>query len=156
MNRIALAFVFACAGLPAMAWEFTPDPICTLSHRGQDMTVKVTYDPMIEEYAIHLERDGGWPDASVFSLRFEGPSGQVISTDRHVVGEVSPETLTVRDRGFGNVLNGLEFNSRAVAVLDDLEVSVSLDGAAPAVAAFRACPADQFVFVPMGTKINNS
>jgi hypothetical protein len=156
MHRIALPFVFACAGLPAMAWEFTPDPICTLSHQGQDMTVTVTFDPMIEQYAIHLERDGGWPDAPVFSLRFEGPSGQVISTDRHAVGDVSPETLTVRDRGFGNVLNGIEFNSRAVAVLGDLEVPVSLDGAAPAVAAFRACPADKFVFVSEGTRTDNS
>jgi hypothetical protein len=45
----------------------------------------------------------------------------------------------VSDRGFGNVLDGLEFNQVALAATGDRVVSIDLDGAAPEVAAFRAC-----------------
>jgi hypothetical protein len=45
-------------------------------------------------------------------------------------------------------LNGLNFNQRAVAILGEFEVAVSLDGAAPAVEEFRACPTDQLVSAP--------
>lgn len=109
------------------------------------MSVTVTYDPTIREYAIHLSREEGWPDASVFSIRFEGARGLTISTDRHGIDPKDPRTLTVRDTGFGNVLDGLKFNNRAVAVLGDLEVPVSLERAGPAVDEFRACPGGQLV-----------
>lgn len=145
MFRIALALT--CLVSPAAAWEFTPVPICTLFHQGAEMAVTVTYDPGIREYAIQLSREGGWPEADVFSMRFDGPRGLTISTDRHVIEAADTRTLTVRDRGFGNVLNGLNYNSQALAILGDLEVPVSLNGAAPAVEAFRACPSDQFVSV---------
>lgn len=141
---------------PASAWEFTPIPICTLFHQGEDMSVMVTYDPTIKEYAIHLSREGGWPESGIFSMRFEGARGLTISTDRHVIDPVDPRTLTVRDRGFGNVLNGLKFNSRAFAVLGDFEVPVSLDGASPAVDAFRACPTDQMVQLPIPPSVHGS
>jgi hypothetical protein len=62
----------------------------------------------------------------------------MISTGRHVLSE-DGRTLSVRDRGFGNVLNGLEFNVVALAATGDRVVSIDLDGAAPEVAAFRAC-----------------
>lgn len=156
MNPIALSAVLVALAGPAVAWDFAPTPVCTLSHEGQDMAVTVTFDPSIEEYAIHLTRDGGWPEVPVFSLRFEGPAGQTISTSRHMLNVQGPNSLTVRDRGFGNVLNGLEFNTRAVAVLGDLEVAVSLAGAAPAVAEFRACPDDQFVTGPTGSRVNQT
>lgn len=42
------------------------------------------------------------------------------------------------DRGFGNVLDGLEFNETATALLGDQAVVLSLEGAAPAVQSFRA------------------
>lgn len=119
------------------------------------MAVMVTYDPPSGEYAIHLSREGGWPVAEVFSMRFEGPRGLTISTTRHVIEAEDTRTLTVRDRGFGNVLNGLNFNLRAVAVLGDLEIPVSLEDAAPAVEEFRACPTDQLVLmlpVPDGNR----
>src|SRR6056297_536273 len=144
-----LTLALACMAAPATAWEFTPVPICTLFHQGADMAVMVTYDPGIGEYAIQLSREGGWPEGDVFSMRFEGPRGLTISTDRHRIEAEDTRTLTVRDRGFGNVLNGLHFNSRAFAVLGDLEVPLSLEGAAPAVAAFRNCPADQLVSAPV-------
>ena len=120
-------------------------PICTLFHQGEEMAVMVTYDPGIREYAIQLSREGGWPSGAIFSMRFEGPRGLTISTTRHVIEAEDTRTLTVRDRGFGNVLNGLNFNTRAFAVLGDLEVPLSLDGAAPAVEEFRNCPGDQMV-----------
>lgn len=145
MRTVAFAFALLTAPLSAAAWEFSPVPICTLFHQDADVAVMVTYDPATGEYAIQLSREGGWPDAAVFSMRFEGQRGLTISTTRHVIEAEDTRTLTVRDRGFGNVLNGLNFNQRAVAVLGDLEVHVSLDGAAPAVEEFRACPTDQLV-----------
>lgn len=148
MRVIAVALSFLIAPVPAMAWEFTPVPICTLFHQGSDMAVMVTYDPVGGDYAVHLSREGGWPEAGVFTMRFEGPRGLTISTSTHMIETEDTRTLTVRDRGFGNVLNGLNFNQRAVAVLGDLEVAVSLDGAAPAVEEFRACPTDQLVAIP--------
>ena len=107
------------------------------------MSVSVTFDPTISEYAINLSREPGWPEADVFSMRFEGARGLTISTDRHLINPEDTRTLTVKDRGFGNVLNGLKFNTRAVAILGDIEVPVSLEGAAPAVDEFRTCPTDQ-------------
>lgn len=143
MRTVAIAL--ALLATPANAWDFTPTPICTLFHQGDQMSVMVTYDPGLREYAIHLSREGGWPASALFAMRFEGPRGLTISTDRHVIDPSDPRTLSVRDRGFGNVLNGLKFNSRAVAIIGDVEVPVSLDGASPAVDAFRTCPTDQLV-----------
>lgn len=151
MRSVAFALSFLIAPASAMAWEFTPVPICTLFHQGTDMAVMVTYDPVDGDYAIHLSREDGWPEAGLFTMRFEGPRGLTISTSAHMIEPEDTRTLTVRDRGFGNVLNGLNFNQRAVAVLGDLEVAVSLDGAAPAVEEFRACPTDQLVSIPRAT-----
>ena len=120
---------------PAAAWEFAPAPICTI--RGGDTAeVTVTFDGTL--YEIALTRPGGWPEAPVFSLRFEGPAGLTISTDRH---RIDGDTLRVSDTGFGNVLNGMQFNARAVAVLGALSVPVDLTGAEDPVARFRDCPA---------------
>jgi len=123
---------------PALAWEFSAAPICTLSY-AKAAQVEVTYDDRLPEYAIHITWPPGWTDAPVFALRFEGPRGGIISTDRHII---EGNTLTVRDVGFGNVLYGLQFNNRAVAVLGDQEVAIDLSGAADPVQAFRGCPAD--------------
>jgi hypothetical protein len=123
---------------PAFAWEFSPAPICTLSY-AEAAQVEVTYDARLPEYAIHITSPEGWVDAPVFSLRFEGPRGGTISTDRHTI---EGDTLTVRDTGFGNVLYGLQLNTTAVAVLGGQEVEIDLAGAADPVQAFRGCPAD--------------
>lgn len=118
---------------PLSAWEFDPVPICTLRNTS-DPAVEVTYDGQL--YAIHLTRVGGWPDAPLFAIRFDGPAGMTITTNRHVI---SGTTLTVTDRGFGNVLSGLEFNRTATALIGDVAVPIDLDGAAGPVQAFRNC-----------------
>lgn len=133
-----LAALLACLASPAGAWEFTPLPVCTLSEAGP-VSVTVTYDPRQgEPYAITVTADAPWPEAAVFGLRFEGPRGLTISTPRHRLSE-DGLSLTVTDRGFGNVLDGLEYNLAATALLGDTALRFSLDGAADPVRAFRAC-----------------
>lgn len=118
-----------------MAWEFRPLPICTLA-QSDEIDVAVTYDAAREEYAIVLTRDGGWPLRPRFSLRFDGANPLTISTDRH---QINGDTLTVTDRGFGNVLKGMESNFVATAITGPLAVPITLAGAAPEVAKFREC-----------------
>lgn len=133
----AIAILLLTAS-PALAWESRLGPVCELVHQGETVHVRVTYDSAVPEYAIAITPDRGWSTGPTFSIRFDGPRGLTISTNRHVIME-SGTTLTVTDRGFGNVLNGLEFNETATASLGDQAVVIALDGAAPAVRAFRAC-----------------
>ncbi|MDJ0824836.1 MAG: hypothetical protein QNJ16_04970 [Rhodobacter sp.] len=134
-----LALFLALLATPLHAWEFTANPVCTLTHTAKSIEVTVTYDPrQAEAYAIAVTQPAPWPAAPVFSIHFDGPRGLTISTARHRLSNDNA-TLTVSDTGFGNVLNGLEFNATATAVLGDTEVPVSLEGAAPAVREFRAC-----------------
>jgi len=140
LRPLTLTLALALAAGPALGWEFSADPVCTLRHVGADAAVEVTYDPRRPEaYAIALMRPGaGWSPGPVFTISFEGPRALVIGTDRHRISE-DGAVLTVTDRGFGNVLDGLEFNDRAEARLDGDAVSVPLVGAAGPVAEFRAC-----------------
>lgn len=127
--------------LPAQAWIASNDgPVCTLIHSEAVAGVVLTYDPSGPLYSIAITRDVPWPDAPVFAMRFEGAAGLTITTDRH---QTSPDglTLTVTDRGFGNVLNGLSQNQIAVAQAGDAVVAFDLSGAAPAVAVFETCGA---------------
>ena len=121
---------------PAHAWDFTPTPICTLSHAEAAADVTVTYDHATRLYAIAVTSADGWPNAPAFSIRFDGPRPGTISTTRH---QTTDQTLTVSDVGFGNVLDGLEFNRTATAFTQTAAVTVSLAGAAPEVQKFRAC-----------------
>jgi hypothetical protein len=73
-------------------------------------------------------------------MAFAGERPISIQTNRFTLSN-DGRSLTVKDRGFGNVLNGLEFNARAYAMLGDTTVGISLDGINPAITAFRACPA---------------
>lgn len=133
----ALIFLLL-AGSPVLAWEVEVGRLCELVHDGGDASVRVTYDPSIPEYAIEISRARPWRGSPVFAMRFDGPRGNIISTDRHVISG-DGATLTVTDSGFGNVLNGLEFNRTATALLGEQAEAFSLDGAAPAVREFRAC-----------------
>ncbi len=116
---------------PLHAWEFSPTPVCTLTD-AKSGTV-LTYDGAV--YDITLTRPGGWPLADVFAIRF-APVGPTISTSRH---QVEGDTLRVEDRGFGNVLNGLELNTTATALTGDAALTIDLTGAAAPTRAFRAC-----------------
>lgn len=137
--RIA-ALILCLAAAPASAWEFTAVPVCTLSHDTGEAQVTVTYDPReAQPYAIRVTLgDGAWGDGPLFGIRFDGARPLVITTDRQVVSD-GGATLTVTDRGFGNVLDGIEFNATATAATADRSVAIPLDGAAEPMQEFRAC-----------------
>lgn len=134
--RLVLALL--AFGAPAQAWEFTPGPPCLLTHDTGQAQVELTYDPTQPLYTITVTRPQPWPDAPIFKMRFVGPQWSEIGTGRHVLSE-DRRSITVMDRGFGNVLNGLEYNVSAHAILGEAEVVFPLDGAAEPVQKFRAC-----------------
>jgi hypothetical protein len=132
--------VLGLAAVQAGAWEFVETEICTLRHKADAVEVVVTYDPRVPEYAIVLTlAEGVWPETAVFAIMFEGGWPLTIQTDRHVIDE-DGRRLTVRDSGFGNVLDGIGRNSVATALAPGLAVAVPLDGAAGPLAEFRQCP----------------
>lgn len=122
----------------AAAWEFTPGLPCLLTHETDTAKIELTYDPTQPLYSVTVERASPWPGDRVFAMRFDGPSSLSISTDRHALRR-DGRAVRVSDTGFGNVLNGLQFNDQVTAILGDAEVSFSLEGAAEPVAAFRLC-----------------
>ena len=126
----------ACIATPALAWEFTPTPICTLTHTEASANVELIYDHSTALYTISITAPQGWPSAPAFSIRFDGPRASTISTTLH---QIAGDTISVSDSGFGNVLDGLEFNNSATAFTDTTSATVSLDGAAGPVARFRVC-----------------
>lgn len=133
--------ILALLPLPAAAWEFSPDPICTLSHSTQQGQIVITYDASLPEYTLAITLSGApWPREDTFYLVFLGPPERLqIGTSLHQLSE-DGQTLTVRDRGFGNVLNGLEFRDVGVARSGSRLVDLEPDSAGSAVQAFRACP----------------
>ncbi len=129
--RLFLMLMFLAE--PAFAWEFSPTPICTLKNDSA-LTTRVTFDGTL--YALHLTRAEGWSEAPFFAIRFDGSAPLTISTSRHVV---DGPRLTVTDSGFGNVMNGLEFNHSATALIGDLALQIDLTGADAPVRDFRDC-----------------
>lgn len=138
MRRSVLLALGLLLGTQAAAWEFTPGLPCLLAHDEGRISVELSFDPSAPLYTISITRTSPWPPGDIFAIRFEGPRGLTISTGQHILSE-GGRRLTVTDRGFGNVLNGLQFNRGMVAVLGPTEVAFSLEGAAKPVAAFRAC-----------------
>ncbi len=139
--RCLLALLALTLATPALAWEFTAAPVCTLNHATPEVTVAITFDPGTPEYAITLTlADGVWPEAAVFAIAFEGGWPITIRTDRHELSD-GGRTLTVRDSGFGNLLDGIGRNSRATAMVSGRSVTLPLDGAGGPLEDFRACPA---------------
>lgn len=131
--------LFALLATPAAAWQAGVDgALCTLTHVEGDAQVRLTFDPSVPLYTIAVSGAEPWPTAPGFSMTFEGPRPNTIRTDRHILS-LDRGTLSVSDRGFGNVLDGLQFNTTALAVSGAAVVEVSLDGAAAEVEAFRAC-----------------
>lgn len=137
MRRLFLSLI-CLTSTQAHAWEFTPGLPCLLTHSDPQAEIELTYDPTQPLYSITITRPEPWPSAQVFSMRFTGQNTIAISTDRHRLS-ADGRALTVTDRGFGNVLNGLQFNTTVEALLGDAYVAASLAGAAEPVAAFRLC-----------------
>lgn len=136
--RYLVLIVGLLAG-PAQAWTFSASPVCTLSHSEAELDVVVTYDPRKQApYAISATGSNPWPDEPVFGIEFRGGRTLTITTPEHGLSQ-GGRTLTVTDRGFGNVLTGLEFNSVASFFTGNARKDVSLVGAAGPVQEFRAC-----------------
>lgn len=139
LRTAMIALLLASSALPARAWVAGVEgPLCTLEHSGPAGDVRLTYDPSLPLYTIAIRGADTWPEAPVFAIRFEGSRENTISTTRHVLSDEG-RTLSVADVGFGNVLDGLEFNAVAVAFAGQTALAFDLAGAAPEVAAFRAC-----------------
>jgi hypothetical protein len=142
MPRAFACLVLLLAATAAPAWEARMGAVCELTHDEAGGDVRVTYDPAVPEYTITIRRaEGAWPEGPIFVIRFDGGRALTIQTDRHALSE-GGTALTVTDRGFGNVLDGLQFNETATALLGDTALPFSLTGpepAAPAVEEFRRC-----------------
>lgn len=124
---------------PAAGWEFSPLPVCTLTHEGAGAVLRITRDPgLAEPYELSIARAAGWSESPGLAIRFDGPRALTIGTDRHRLSE-DGTTLSVTDRGFGNVLDGLEFNATATALAGGDAVVFNLEDAAEPVRAFRDC-----------------
>lgn len=137
--KIAVSAAFWVLSLQgALAWEFTPGTPCVLKHETPEVAVELTYDPGQPLYSISITRQAPFADAPAFALQFRGPQPLDIATDRHQLSN-GGQTVTVFDHGFGNVLNGLQFNRSATAILGEQIIEIPLQNAADAVAAFRAC-----------------
>lgn len=139
MRWIALSLLMSMAQT-ANAWEFTPGLPCLLTHTAGATEIELTYDPAGPLYSISITQSTPFQNADIFAMQFDGARPIAISTDRHRLSNGN-RTVTVMDRGFGNVLNGLQFNQTATATLGTQLVPMSLENAADPVAAFRACEA---------------
>lgn len=132
------AIIGLCSSPAAFAWEFSPGPPCLLTHAQGDAALALTYDPTRPVYTITITQTIPWPETPFFSMRFDGPQGRQIGTDRHQLS-ADGRSLSVADVGFGNVLDGLQFNFETRAIAGEAVIGFSLDGAAEPVAQFRAC-----------------
>lgn len=137
MRSLILLLAFT---VPAKAWEFTPNPVCTIWHTTDKAELVVTYDPARSApYTITVTLNNAtWPKTSPYAIRFDGPRPLTITTDRHAVSE-DGSSVIVSDTGFGNVLNGLEANQVATPLLGDQTVAVPLTDAREQVEKFRNC-----------------
>ncbi|MEL7300519.1 MAG: hypothetical protein AAFM92_09075 [Pseudomonadota bacterium] len=124
------------SALPAAAWDFTAGAPCTLTHAEPPLEVVLTHDPATPLFTITLRRTEPWPVGGIFSITFEG--GMTISTNRQILSEEG-RALTVADRGFGNVIDGMAGAPGAIARLGDVEERFSLAGAAEPARALEAC-----------------
>lgn len=139
MMRKVLPILLMLAPLPAPAWEAGRiGTLCTLTNASGD--VVLTHDPAGPVYTITVTRPDPWPEARIFGIAFLSGRAMTITTDRHERSD-DGRTITVTDRGFGNVLAGLSQNATATLFAGEVSLTVSLAGAAPAVAIFEACEA---------------
>jgi len=131
--------ILMCLSTPALAWDATQGSICTLSHDTENARIFLTYDPSKPLYTLTITlTPGQWDVSPWFAMRFEGATPIEIATARHVLSQ-DRIALRAADTGFGNVLDGLEFNDTATAFTQSQSVQFPLGGAAPEVRKFRAC-----------------
>lgn len=136
------ALIFACFPLPAAAWEFSPDPICTLSHQTDDVAFVITHDVANRTYTLEMTLlNSMWDPSPTFGITYSGSLPINIGTTQHRITNDS-KTLSVSDSGFGNVLDGLEFNHTATATTQTQSLSLRTRGIEKPLKAFRACPGD--------------
>ncbi|WP_297618325.1 hypothetical protein [uncultured Roseicyclus sp.] len=139
MMRMVLPILFSLCPLPALAWEAGRiGAVCTLTSQSGDMAL--THDPAGPVFSITVTRGEPWPEAALFGIAFLGGDALTITTDRHIRSD-DGLSITVTDRGFGNVLAGMARNATATAFAGQVSLTVSLAGAAPEVAIFAACEA---------------
>ena len=137
--KLCVSLFLLMVSTPAFAWEAGFDgPLCTLEHHQDGAQMRLTYNPAGPLYTITVTSPQAWSDSPYFGIQFQGPSPNIITTDRHSLSE-SRDALIVSDRGFGNVLSGLSDNEIALAFTPNASIAFDLEGAAPAVAAFEAC-----------------
>ena len=137
--RPFLLLLLLCLPGALAAWEFTPDPVCTLRDETSEARTEITYDAASALYTLTLMRKAGpWLDSPHFGMAFRGGRALTIGTAEH---RIDGNVLGVTDRGFGNVLDGLEFNDTAQAFTDRQSITLDLSDAAAPVRAFRACAA---------------
>ena len=124
----------------AADWQFEETTVCVLTGEATNSVVIVTHDYAEGRYTIAMQQPGEtWQPGPTLSIAFEGQRPLTIGTDQHVLSEAG-DVLSVSDRGFGNVLDGMQFNEQMTILTGDHSVVVSLDQAAPAVQQFRDCP----------------
>jgi len=139
MMRAILPVLLILAALPAVAWEAgRMGAICTLTDPSGD--VVLTHDPSGPVYTITATRAEPWPEAAIFGIAFQGGAELTITTDRHQ-RSADGLSITVTDRGFGNVLAGLSQNTTATIFAGEASLTLPLAGAAPEVTIFEACAA---------------
>ena len=138
LRYMRFLIAFLALSTPAYTWEFTSGLPCLLSHETSEAKIELTYDPTQPLYSLTISRAQPWAETPSFGMRFDGPQGRAIGTDRHVLN-ADRSALTVTDRAFGNVLDGLQYNHTATAIAGDLEIAFPLERASGPVAAFRAC-----------------
>ncbi|MEM7243261.1 MAG: excinuclease ABC subunit B [Pseudomonadota bacterium] len=123
----------------ASAWTFSPDPICRVTEKQQLIEIDLTYDHATEIYAIAFTKtEAPWAQSQEFSIRFEGPRPKLIRTNRHQFS-ADGFTLTASDTGFGNVLDGLQYNTLAALQTGDERIFIQIHKSFPAIEAFRKC-----------------
>ncbi len=121
------------------AWTFTPSPICTVEHQTELIELELTYNHASGVYALKLTKpELTWDASRKFSMRFEGSKPIFISTTNHEFSS-DMKSLIASDSGFGNVIDGLQFNTLAAAITDNERIFIPLTGAEPKIDAFRNC-----------------
>lgn len=139
MKDVLTALIAAIATASAAgAWEFTPGTPCILAYETDNAEVELTYDPTEPLYTISLTQSTAFPIESIFEMQFLGSRSISIATNQHKLSNAG-RTLTVTDHGFGNVLDGLQFNDTAIATLGNQVIELPLKDAAGPVARFREC-----------------